>query len=495
MRRRVTSYLLLLAGMACSFPGYEVGAELSASCSNGVRDNGESGVDCGPGCEACTPCNNAVQDGDEAGLDCGGSCAPCPRCDDQERNGSESDVDCGGSCESRCQTDQRCLGALDCASLVCASVCQPATCTDGVRNGTESGTDCGGGACPNCQSGQPCRADTDCELGLCQQELCVSPDCSNGDRDNLETDQDCGGPECAPCPDDGSCLVPNDCMSNDCSAGVCTPATCNDSKLNQGESSIDCGGPVCPACADGRSCTAASDCASGLCQNNGCVTTCAAYALGFDGASSIRVARPVQDDFTIEAWIKTTTTAQDGPHYWNGAGLFWADVVGDGDDFGAAVLGSRIAFGVGKAGGGEVNLLGSVAVDTGAWTHVAVTRQRSSGQLRIIINGELDRTSTDALQTGSLDAATSLELGGNAKGGHYFEGIMDEVRVWNVVRSVAELDADKNRRLAGNESGLVAYWRFDEGISLVTIDSGSQKNDGVLQGPPEWILSDAPICP
>jgi hypothetical protein len=105
------------------------------------------------------------------------------------------------------------------------------------------------------------------------------------------------------------------------------------------------------------------------------------------------------------------------------------------------------------------------------------------------------RTLTDASQTGSLDAATSLEFGGNAKEGHYFEGIMDEVRVWDVVRGVAELDADKNRRLAGNEPGLVAYWRFDEGIGLVTIDSGSQKNDGVLQGPPEWLLSDTPICP
>jgi hypothetical protein len=68
------------------------------------------------------------------------------------------------------------------------------------------------------------------------------------------------------------------------------------------------------------------------------VTTCAGYALQFDGASSVKVARPVQDDFTIEAWIKTIATARDGVHYWNGVGLFWADVVGDSDDFGAAML-------------------------------------------------------------------------------------------------------------------------------------------------------------
>jgi hypothetical protein len=69
------------------------------------------------------------------------------------------------------------------------------------------------------------------------------------------------------------------------------------------------------------------------------------------------------------------------------------------------------------------------------------------------------------------------------------------VRVWNVVRTAAQIAADKNRRLAGNEDGLVAYWRFDDGAGLLATDSGPSKNHGVFQGAPEWLLSDAPVCP
>lgn len=495
MRRCVPLGLLWLAAMACSFPDYQTVPTLKTSCSNGVRDDDEVGIDCGPSCGPCEPCNNGLQDSDETGLDCGGSCMACPSCDDGERNGSESDVDCGGNCEMRCDTDLRCLSASDCASLVCASVCQPATCTDGVRNGGESSADCGGEACPDCPSGQPCREDADCETGLCQDELCVSPDCSNGSRDDDEADVDCGGSACAPCADGSTCSDALDCVSNECEAGVCSAATCSDDKLNQRESSVDCGGPDCPACADGSICTQASDCASGLCQAGTCVATCAGFALRFDGDAFVKVDRPVQDDFTIEAWIKTTTTAKDGAHYWNGAGLFWADVVGGGDDFGAAILGSRVAFGTGKADGSEVNLIGNVTVNSGNWTHVAVTRQKSAELLQIFVNGVTDRTLTDASQTRSLTASPSLQIGGNSHDGRYYRGVIDEVRVWNVVRTAAQLDANKNRRLAGNEAGLVAYWRFDDGAGLLATDSGPSENHGVLQGPPQWVLSDSPICP
>jgi hypothetical protein len=217
--------------------------------------------------------------------------------------------------------------------------------------------------------------------------------------------------------------------------------------------------------------------------------------LRFDGDAFVKVDRPVEDDFTIEAWIKTTATGGDGAHYWNGAGLFWADVVGGADDFGVSVLGPHVAFGTGREDGGEVNLVGNVAINSGNWTHVAFTRKKSAEQLHILINGTTDRTVTDASQTRSLTASPSLQIGGNSHDGHYYSGVIDEVRVWNVVRTADQLGADKNRRLAGNEAGLVGYWRFDDGSGLLASDSGPSQNHGVLQGPAQWTLSDAPICP
>ena len=44
------------------------------------------------------PCSNLIKDNGETGVDCGGSCLPCPTCTDQIKNGNETDVDCGGDC-------------------------------------------------------------------------------------------------------------------------------------------------------------------------------------------------------------------------------------------------------------------------------------------------------------------------------------------------------------------------------------------------------------
>ncbi len=50
------------------------------SCTDGIMNGGETGIDCGgPNCVPCPDCNNGIQDGNETGVDCGGTmCAPCP---------------------------------------------------------------------------------------------------------------------------------------------------------------------------------------------------------------------------------------------------------------------------------------------------------------------------------------------------------------------------------------------------------------------------------
>ncbi|MFC1691101.1 hypothetical protein ACFL0W_02865 [Nanoarchaeota archaeon] len=78
------------------------------TCSDGIRNQGESGIDCGGPCTACPSCSDGRQnchDGScEEGTDCGGPCAvncgPKPSCDDGIQNGYESGIDCGGSCRS-----------------------------------------------------------------------------------------------------------------------------------------------------------------------------------------------------------------------------------------------------------------------------------------------------------------------------------------------------------------------------------------------------------
>ena len=67
------------------------------------------------------------------------------------------------------------------------------------------------------------------------------------------------------------------------------------------------------------------------------------------------------------------------------------DIFGRGDygDWGVSVTNGRIAFGVSQGSNGNT-ICGSRTVANGAWHHVAVTRNQSSGQLRIFVDGVLD---------------------------------------------------------------------------------------------------------
>src|SRR5262249_45068397 len=144
--------------------------------------------------------------------------------------------------------------------------------------------------------------------------------------------------------------------------------------------------------------------------------------------------RPVQDDFTLEAWIKTRSSLP-GTLFWQGLPIFHADVLGGNDDFGAAVLNDTFAFGMGLGpGGSDVAVQATTIVPTDQWIHVAATRAKSTGQAQVFVNGVLEQ-SVIFPQTNSLSAAPMLAVGGNIVDSHYYAGELDEVRIWNVVRT------------------------------------------------------------
>jgi hypothetical protein len=90
--------------------GIVLGAGSTSSCSDGIQNGNETGVDCGgPDCAPCSTCNDGIQNGSETGVDCGGpDCAPCATCNDGIQNGSETGVDCGGPDCAACPTNSTC---------------------------------------------------------------------------------------------------------------------------------------------------------------------------------------------------------------------------------------------------------------------------------------------------------------------------------------------------------------------------------------------------
>ncbi len=97
-------------------------------------------------------------------------------CTDGVKNGAETGVDCGGGSCPACPAGQGCLAAADCASGVCkASVCAAPTCSDAVKNGNETDVDCGGSCGATCTAGKACLASADCQSRNCQGGACGGP--------------------------------------------------------------------------------------------------------------------------------------------------------------------------------------------------------------------------------------------------------------------------------------------------------------------------------
>jgi hypothetical protein len=144
-----------------------------------------------------------------------------------------------------------------------------------------------------------------------------------------------------------------------------------------------------------------------------------------------------------------------------------------------------------------------VAYTPGEWIHITLVH--GSGSLRAYRNGvQVGGTPSGTTLQPSTGAQPQLHLGGiiNSSTRNWtFEGILDEVSLWSVERSEAEVQADLFRTLTGSEPGLRAHYSMSNGSGTILTDDGPQAWDGLLQdgnrgvpangSPPAWVLSDA----
>ncbi len=195
-------------------------------------------------------------------------------------------------------------------------------------------------------------------------------------------------------------------------------------------------------------------------------------AFAFEGRTS----------FTLEAWVRPTSRA-------------WMDVISrhTGGVYGNFIL--------------SLNNLGQVSVwrehapwtwvvDTSnngalalnAWSHIAATYDGS--KIRIYVNGQLRNETLDETAVGA--GFTDARVGARGDGFNFF-GDLDELRVWNVARSETELRMAYRSPLSGFETGLIGYYRFDEGFGVWAFDLSKEVDDTKenlrISGTVNWITN------
>jgi hypothetical protein len=121
------------------------------------------------------------------------------------------------------------------------------------------------------------------------------------------------------------------------------------------------------------------------------------------------------------------------------------------------------------------------------WFHVAGTYD-GANKTHAFINGV--EIGTGFPVSGALATPANMPLYiGSGTLRSYFTGSIDEVRIWNVARTAAQIAQDMRFRLVGNEAGLVGYYRFDEGTGTTARDATSGAHNGTLTNGPTYVAS------
>lgn len=137
------------------------------------------------------------------------------------------------------------------------------------------------------------------------------------------------------------------------------------------------------------------------------------------------------------------------------------------------------------ADGSNHPVLGTTALTTNAWHHVAATYDGTTW--RLYLDGILDTTlavgtytpESTSIQHAAL--ATAMDSSGVAAG--FFAGTLDEARIWNVARTGAQIQSTRDSELTSG-SGLVGRWGLNDGSGTLAANSVAGSPSGTLVGGP-----------
>lgn len=183
---------------------------------------------------------------------------------------------------------------------------------------------------------------------------------------------------------------------------------------------------------------------------------------------------------TIEAWINTTS---------NTASTIL--------EYGSTNNGQMFSFGINGSGRLQLDIFNNIITSTntvndGNWHHVAIVVNNSNlANIQFYIDGILESNSAvTGPGSGIINtdpAGTDVRIGYSPGLNTFFQGTIDEVRIWNSTRSLAQIHGFKDCQVAPN-ANLVANYRFNQGtaggnnagITNLIDDTGNGRN-GTLQ--------------
>ncbi len=216
-------------------------------------------------------------------------------------------------------------------------------------------------------------------------------------------------------------------------------------------------------------------------------------ALNFDGESgyaSHEAASSLNliDAFTLEAWIL--------PEGWGENTNFGFGRIFDKQKILLSLIKSHPVYNDScmmlqishSNGTNSISMTPDNSVNLNEWQHVAVSYNATISGVSLYINGVEQVISYRTNPSGNVNdnSTNNLVTGNNLGQISTFEGSIDETRVWDIVRTSNEIQNNMNQYLIGNESGLVGYWKMNEGNGDTLTDLSTYNNLGIINNA-EWV--------
>lgn len=221
-------------------------------------------------------------------------------------------------------------------------------------------------------------------------------------------------------------------------------------------------------------------------------------ALDFDGTNEnitfgYNAALVLTSSVSLGAWVKlNSTTTQDfvaGKIVHGGSNYGYGMYVNSGNLGGEA---GQVTFIAGKNWSNWKSVRSNARLESGKWYHLVGTFD--GRYLRIYVNGKIDNTYDIGSTYTMNDSGDNFKIAYNEiLGDNYFNGSIDEVRVWSNAISENQVRENMFKTLAGNEAGLVGYWRFDQNDGTTLYDITSNGTNGTLNNmeAADWVSSTA----
>jgi hypothetical protein len=168
-------------------------------------------------------------------------------------------------------------------------------------------------------------------------------------------------------------------------------------------------------------------------------------ALSFDGINDyVDVGDPADgsldfganDSFTLSLWFKRVSTGVDHTL------IFKKEVVGGTHYEGYAwrIYNDKLYFGIEDTGNRDASITGSTAITDGRWHHAVAVRDVSTDKLYLYLDGVSDAAPvTDTTMT-TLETTFSFWIGRWHTYDLYFDGSIDDVRVYKQALSAEEIE-------------------------------------------------------